>query len=90
MKELEKQDLIEGQPLKLIGKVTGKPTSIKWQKDGEDISVGNGIKLSEESDGTIALLIDNVSQKDAGKYTVIASNSEGKARSTSLVQVQGN
>lgn len=34
-------------------------------------------------------MIDNVNQKDAGKYTVIACNAEGKARSTSLVQIQG-
>lgn len=82
-------ELVECQPLKLVAKVIGKPTSIKWQKDGEDLSPSDTIKISEDADGTVALMISNVSQKDAGKYTVIATNAEGKARSTSLVQVQG-
>nr|XP_042904669.1 obscurin-like isoform X2 [Parasteatoda tepidariorum] len=86
-KELEKLDVIEGQLLQLTAKVTGKPTSIKWQKDGEDLSDDGRIKITEEPDGTIALTIDKASQKDAGKYTVIASNSEGKARSAALTQV---
>ncbi|XP_054712056.1 obscurin-like isoform X2 [Uloborus diversus] len=88
VQELEKQDLVEGQPLQLKAKVSGKPTSIKWQKDGEDILAGDHVRLMEEPDGSIALLIDKVNKNDAGKYTVIASNAEGKARSASLVQVQ--
>lgn len=82
-------ELVECQPLKLVAKVIGKPTSIKWQKDGEDLSPSDTIKITEDADGTVTLMISNVSQKDAGKYTVIATNAEGKARSTSLVQVQG-
>ncbi|KAG8195169.1 hypothetical protein JTE90_023344 [Oedothorax gibbosus] len=88
IKDLEKVDLLEGQALRLEAKVTGKPTSIKWQKEGEDISDGDRIRLSESPDGTIALTIDKVNRNDAGKYTVIASNAEGKARSAALVQVQ--
>ncbi|XP_035216758.1 obscurin-like isoform X2 [Stegodyphus dumicola] len=88
IQELEKCDLMEGQSLNLHAKVTGNPTSIKWQKDGEDISASDHIKIIEESDGRIALMIDKVNQNDAGKYTVIASNAEGKARSAALVQIQ--
>ncbi|CAL1291290.1 unnamed protein product [Larinioides sclopetarius] len=87
-KELEKVDLLEGQPLRLEAKVTGKPTSIKWQKDGEDVSDDGRVQLSESPDGTIALTIEKAKQSDAGKYTVIASNAEGKVRSAALVQVQ--
>ncbi|GFS42845.1 obscurin, partial [Trichonephila inaurata madagascariensis] len=88
IKELEKVDLTEGQPLRLVAKVSGKPTSIKWQKDGEDVLDDGRIKLTESPDGTISLTIDQVKKTDAGKYTVIASNAEGKARSAALVEVQ--
>ncbi|GIY55923.1 hypothetical protein CDAR_566731 [Caerostris darwini] len=78
----------EKPPLRHPSPLFRLPTSIKWQKDGEDVSDDGRIQLTELPDGTIALCIEKARQSDAGKYTVIASNAEGKARSAALVQVQ--
>ncbi|XP_075733476.1 obscurin isoform X5 [Rhipicephalus microplus] len=86
--ELKNADLLEGQPLHLVGKVkSDSPFTTEWLKDGEKLEPSSGVALSQEPDGTVLLSIDHATPADAGKYVCVAKNPEGKAESKSTVKV---
>ncbi|XP_037503799.1 obscurin isoform X1 [Rhipicephalus sanguineus] len=86
--ELKNADLLEGQPLHLVGKVkSDSPFTAEWLKDGEKLEPSSRVALSQEPDGTVLLSIDHATPADAGKYVCVAKNPEGKAESTSAVKV---
>ncbi|KAL1432471.1 hypothetical protein MTO96_013227 [Rhipicephalus appendiculatus] len=86
--ELKNADLLEGQPLHLVGKVkSDSPFTTEWFKDGEKLEPSSRVALSQEPDGTVLLSIDHATPADAGKYVCVAKNPEGKAESKSAVKV---
>lgn len=58
-------------------------------KDGDDIVRGDRIQILEQPKGHIALVVEAAMLEDSGKYVVIATNEEGKTRSSAMVAVVG-
>lgn len=86
--ELKNAELLEGQPLHLVGKVkSDSPFTTEWLKDGEKVKPSSRLALSQEPDGTVLLSIEHATPDDAGKYVAVATNPEGKAQSSSSVKV---
>ncbi|EEC19673.1 conserved hypothetical protein, partial [Ixodes scapularis] len=86
-KGLEPATLLEGKPAKLEAKLApGKPTSVKWLKDGLPIRPSDRVRQEEKPDGSLALIIDDVKPEDAGQYSVVASNDAGEAESEAPVK----
>ncbi|UYV74152.1 SPEG [Cordylochernes scorpioides] len=56
-------------------------------KDGEEIAPSERVQMTQEPDGTVTLRVNSAVPEDAGKYAVVASNSEGKSRSAAPVGV---
>ncbi|XP_013791227.1 obscurin-like, partial [Limulus polyphemus] len=88
VRTLSPVELEEGNSLKLEAKVIGDPApTITWFKDNQEVLSSERIIMLEEPDGTVSLLIENMTPEDAGKYAVVASNPVGKSRSFAFVDV---
>lgn len=87
---LKDATLTEGKPGCLEAKLAkdSGPTDIQWKKDGEPVLPSGHIKLVEKPDGTVALKFDEVTPADAGHYSLIAGNEEGKISSDADVKTQ--
>ncbi|KAI5610425.1 obscurin isoform X2 [Silurus asotus] len=57
--------------------VEGKPSVLRWLKDGIEIKSGKRHKISHHEDGRCLLVIANASFKDAGIYTCEIENKFG-------------
>ncbi|KAK3566244.1 hypothetical protein QTP86_030032, partial [Hemibagrus guttatus] len=57
--------------------VEGKPSLVRWLKDGVDIKSGKRHNISHHEDGRCLLVIAKASFKDAGIYTCEVSNKFG-------------
>ncbi|XP_058246255.1 obscurin [Hemibagrus wyckioides] len=57
--------------------VEGKPSTVRWLKDGVEIKSGKHHNISHHEDGRCMLVIANASFKDAGIYTCEVANKFG-------------
>ncbi|GFT24214.1 hypothetical protein TNCV_2064431 [Trichonephila clavipes] len=88
IKGLEPLKVNEGETIKLQAELqpdTG--CKLKWMKDGDDIVKNDRTQILEQPSGAIALIIEAAVPEDSGKYVVIATNDEGKTRSSAMVAV---
>ena len=71
-KELAPVEVESGQPGRLECAIEGNPANftVTWYKDGEEIVPNEQYGIVQEPDGTLALLVDSFSAKDAGQYSV--------------------
>ncbi|GFR06110.1 obscurin, partial [Trichonephila clavata] len=91
IKGLEPLKVNEGETIKLQAELqpnTG--CTLKWMKDGDDIVKNDRTQILEQPSGAIALIIEAAVPEDSGKYVVIATNDEGKTRSSAMVAVVGD
>ena len=92
MENLEEVGAVLGQTQHFECQVIGFPTpTITWFKDEVDIT-GNiryQIEYNKEQ-GTIMLVLKNVTLADEGLYQCRAQNSEGCATTTAYLVVKGN
>ncbi|KZS09352.1 MAM domain-containing glycosylphosphatidylinositol anchor protein 1 [Daphnia magna] len=79
---------VQGQPLKLSGKVSGHPQpEVKWLKDGRLIHPANA-NMSHLADGTVSLEIKSARSADAGKYTLSVLNELGENECDTVVEIE--
>ncbi|XP_026827528.1 obscurin isoform X4 [Ooceraea biroi] len=88
---LQPQTAVEGFPVKMEVKTTGKPApELKWLRDNEEIVPDNKhIKIVSQPDGSQALILDKATPEDAGEYQVVAGNTEGTASCKAKLDVAG-
>ncbi|XP_067145351.1 LOW QUALITY PROTEIN: obscurin-like [Centruroides vittatus] len=77
----------KGETGKLTAKVLGENPQVKWMKDDKEVVPSDRIKVMKEEDGTVALVIDNMTSEDAGKYSLVAANPHGENRSSAPISV---
>lgn len=69
-------------------KIQAKPEAeVKWLYENKEIRMSETKNIIKESDGRYTLRMKSVTIEESGKYTVIASNSEGEARSSAVLTV---
>ncbi|KAG0722240.1 Obscurin [Chionoecetes opilio] len=72
-------------------KVGGYPKpELKWSKNGLDLETGGRLKVLWEDEESVALVIKNVEERDAGLYQVDAINELGQAYSTAKLAIRGD
>lgn len=54
--------------------------NVKWYMNSKEIVNDHRIQITQSDDGTVRLIIENVSIHDKGLYTVKATNSSGEAK----------
>ena len=86
----DRTDGAVGSCKRLECRVIGFPRpSIRWYKNGENITSHRRYKFDYSRDGYIVLIIENISQKDQGVYQCRADNSEGMASTSAKLHVKG-
>lgn len=71
----------EGEVIEFECSLSGDPKPlIKWYLNNKEIFESDRIKFIQNDDGTVKLIINNVTNSDKGVYTVKASNSCGDAK----------
>ncbi|CAG9533738.1 unnamed protein product [Cercopithifilaria johnstoni] len=85
---LEDVNVPEGDNLTLKCKVSGEPMpTLKWYKDGTEITKDDRIVMRMALDGTATLRIRDSRREDAGRYSVSAINAAGESKSECNVRV---
>ncbi|XP_053213912.1 obscurin-like isoform X4 [Panonychus citri] len=90
-KRLEDIECKEGDTnVDLKVKISGSPRpKVRWLFEEEEISQSSKrTEIIEEEDGVFILRIKEASLETAGKYTIVAVNSEGEVRSSGIVDVK--
>ncbi|CAL1297366.1 unnamed protein product [Larinioides sclopetarius] len=91
LKGLEPLKVAEGGTITLKAELPpDSGCTIKWMKDGDDVVKNDRTQILEQPNGLIALVIEAAMPEDSGKYIVIATNDEGKTRSSANVAVVGD
>lgn len=71
----------DGEQVVFECNVTGQPTPlVKWFLNNVELQQNDRIREEKRDDGTVRLIIDNVSAADKGVYTVKAANAYGDAK----------
>ena len=86
-RELCDTDLVEGETITLEVPISGKPIpTASWYKDSVELKNNDRINLTLRE--TVASLeIKKASCADSGNYTVVATNSVGEAKSSSVLNI---
>ncbi|XP_054275491.1 muscle M-line assembly protein unc-89 isoform X3 [Macrosteles quadrilineatus] len=78
-----------GQKIKLEGEVSGSPEpQLQWNHNGKMLPEARDIKVQYQS-GKIVLTIPEAFPKDAGTYSLTATNSAGSVTGSCTVTVKG-
>uniref|UniRef100_A0AAY4B5T9 Ig-like domain-containing protein n=2 Tax=Denticeps clupeoides TaxID=299321 RepID=A0AAY4B5T9_9TELE len=89
IQRLQSVTVRQGSQVRLDVRVTGIPTPVvKFYREGAEIQSSADFQIVQEGD-LYSLLIAEAFPEDSGTYSVIASNSSGRATSTAELLVQG-
>ena len=88
-KELVDIIICEGKDIQFETRCFSKPEAdYMWLKDDQSVTANNRIAPTQKDTQSV-LKIKKVERGDAGKYTLIASNILGEARTTASLKVTG-
>ncbi|CAH1249861.1 OBSCN [Branchiostoma lanceolatum] len=86
---LQSQQASEGAEVRLEVRISGVPTpDIKWFREGAEIQSSHDFQIVREGD-LAALVIREAFPEDSGKFSVMASNSVGRATSAAHLVISG-
>lgn len=89
LQRLQSSTVRQGSQVKLDVRVSGIPTPVvKFYREGAEIQSSADFVILQEGD-LYSLLIAEAFPEDSGTYSVTATNSSGRATSTSELLVQG-
>lgn len=89
LQRLQSSTVRQGSQVKLDVRVSGIPTPVvKFYREGAEIQSSADFRILQEGD-LYSLLIAEAFPEDSGTYSVTATNSSGRATSTSELLVQG-
>ena len=89
VQRLQSSTVRQGSQVKLDVRVSGIPTPVvKFYREGAEIQSSADFRILQEGD-LYSLLIAEAFPEDSGTYSVTATNSSGRATSTSELLVQG-
>lgn len=89
LKEIEDQEVKEGQHVKFRAKVKGYPLPrVVWYKDGHLLKNGTNYKIEKFGNRDYLLNVEYATPEDDAEYWVVAKNVAGEAKSTAQLIVQ--
>ncbi|XP_052719615.1 uncharacterized protein LOC128191529 isoform X6 [Crassostrea angulata] len=89
LKEIEDQEVKEGQHVKFRAKVKGYPLPrVVWYKDGHLLKNGTNYKMEKFGNRDYLLNVEYATPEDDAEYWVVAKNVAGEAKSTAQLIVQ--
>nr|XP_022322544.1 titin homolog isoform X5 [Crassostrea virginica] len=89
LKEIEDQEVKEGQHVKFRAKVKGYPLPrVVWYKDGSLLKNSSNYKIEKFGNRDYLLNIDYATPEDDAEYWIVAKNVAGETKSTAQLIVQ--
>ncbi|CAI2304070.1 unnamed protein product [Caenorhabditis sp. 36 PRJEB53466] len=90
VKGLEDQTVPVGAPIKLHIETSGSPTTVKWYRNGKELSgaAAKSIKIQKIDDNNYVLEIPASAVEDTGDYKVEVANEAGSANSSGKITVE--
>ncbi|VDN04253.1 unnamed protein product [Thelazia callipaeda] len=86
---IEDQFIPVGKRLEIIIETTGKPKTVKWYKNGQELSEKKKmIEISKADDNHYLLKIEKCGLDDSGMYSVEVANEAGQAKSAGEITVE--
>lgn len=86
---LKDVDVTEGEPLQLKVKVQGIPKTVKWYKNGQEITPNDRVKTKENPEtGEFSLEIPSSQKADGAAYRVVLANEKGEVYSGCVAHVK--
>lgn len=86
-KGLEDQKITTGMKILLSVEVEGKPKTVKWYRDNQQLSASSTTKLEQVTDQVYKLEISSGQPTDAGSYRVVLSTESVSVESSCTVTV---
>ncbi|XP_069178633.1 LOW QUALITY PROTEIN: muscle M-line assembly protein unc-89 [Procambarus clarkii] len=87
--ELTDTQVAQGGSAMLECKIGGFPKpDLQWTKNGLDVKAGGRFKFLWEDEESVALVIKNVEEKDAGLYRVVAKNELGEVQCSAKLGIK--
>ncbi|XP_037085172.1 obscurin-like isoform X4 [Pollicipes pollicipes] len=87
---LQNTEVSAGGSAMLECKIRGYPAvNVTWTMKGEEIKSGGRFRILYEDNETMALIIKNVTEEDAGKISVVARNDLGACMSEAELIIKG-
>ncbi|CAC5377034.1 TTN [Mytilus coruscus] len=88
VKTIKNQEIPEGDEVKFVTKVKGKPEpTVTWFHDNQTIVSDDIYKVIPGEEGESTLLLPEAFPEDSGKYSVQAENEAGKAECSAVLKV---
>lgn len=79
LKRIANAEVIHGMKAKFTACVSGHPLpEIEWFKNGNKLFGGDRFRIESEKNGLLRLVIHDIRDSDAGKYTCKAKNKHGE------------
>lgn len=89
VQRLQSSTVRQGSQVRLDVRVTGIPSpAVKFYREGAEIQSSADFQILQDGD-LYSLLIAEAFPEDSGTYSVMATNSSGRATSTAELLVQG-
>uniref|UniRef100_A0A1I7S955 Muscle M-line assembly protein unc-89 n=1 Tax=Bursaphelenchus xylophilus TaxID=6326 RepID=A0A1I7S955_BURXY len=86
LKPLKDQEVIEGERVEFTVETNTKPHTIKWYRNGKEITPDNRIELTEDGN-VISCVLKWAQSSDQGQFKVVLTNSAGPAESEAKLTV---
>ena len=75
----------------LTARIYGVPNpEIKWYKDWQPLTSSSRIKIEKKDSDTYTLTINDAISKDAGLYSISATNFAGTVSSSAMIHIEEN
>ncbi|GMR51488.1 hypothetical protein PMAYCL1PPCAC_21683, partial [Pristionchus mayeri] len=86
---LKDVDVAEGEPIKLSAKVQGTPKSVKWYKNGTEVSPNDKLKIeANPATGEYSLIIPAAEKSDGAAYRLVLANENGEVSTGAVAHVK--
>uniref|UniRef100_A0A1I7TK31 Ig-like domain-containing protein n=1 Tax=Caenorhabditis tropicalis TaxID=1561998 RepID=A0A1I7TK31_9PELO len=88
LKPLKDQTITEGENAEFSVETNTKPRSVKWYKNGQQITPDSRFVIEQKTDTKYQLVIKNAVRDDAATYKIVLENTAGEAESSAQLTVK--
>ncbi|KRY70707.1 Muscle M-line assembly protein unc-89 [Trichinella pseudospiralis] len=85
---LKNVSILEGENAAFSATIEGKPTTVKWYRNGIELKAGSNIEVKQLDDATYKLILINCDKSKEGVIKVVACNDGGSDYSEAQLSIE--
>ncbi|KRY53788.1 Muscle M-line assembly protein unc-89 [Trichinella britovi] len=85
---LKNVSILEGENAAFSATIEGKPTTVKWYRNGIELKAGPNIEVKQLDDATYKLILINCDKNKEGVIKIVASNDKGSDYSEAQLSIE--